>query len=287
MNGFVLINKPCGVTSFSVTGKVRRALSVDKAGHAGTLDPIATGVLPVMVGRATKLIDILPDEKKTYLAGFMLGMTTDTLDCEGEVLTEQPVNVTKEQIESAIAHFTGKIDQVPPMYSALSKDGVKLYQLARKGIEVERKARSITIFSNELVSYDENTNIGIMRVCCSKGTYIRTLIDDIGMYLRCGAFMTTLTRERGSGFDIESCVPLEDFLECPKKYFIDVENCLTQFPKVYVSDSQAKRFSNGGALDTARCKLVGKSGIFRVYGNNALIGLGEIVNDELKLKWLK
>lgn len=287
MNGFVLINKPCGVTSFSVTGKVRRALSADKAGHAGTLDPIATGVLPVMVGRATKLIDILPDEKKTYLAGFMLGMTTDTLDCEGEVLTDQPVNVTKEQLQSAIALFTGEIEQIPPMYSALSKDGVKLYQLARKGIEVERKARRITIFSNELVSYDENTNIGVMRVSCSKGTYIRTLIDDIGMQLSCGAFMTTLTRESGSGFDIESCVSLEDFLDWPEKYFIDVENCLRNFPKVYVSSSQAKRFSNGGSLDIARCKLVGRSGIFRVYGEDRLIGLGEIIDNELRLKWLK
>ena len=183
MNGFVLINKPCGVTSFSVTGKVRRALSVDKAGHAGTLDPIATGVLPVMVGRATKLIDILPDEKKTYLAGFMLGMTTDTLDCEGDVLTEQPVNVTKEQIKSAIAHFTGKIDQVPPMYSALSKNGVKLYQLARKGIEVERKARSITIFSNELVSYDENTNIVFMDYYVTDTQYKNKEKDGTSYYL--------------------------------------------------------------------------------------------------------
>ena len=217
----------------------------------------------------------------------MLGMTTDTLDCEGEVLTDQPVNVTKEQLESAIALFTGEIEQIPPMYSALSKDGVKLYQLARKGIEVERKARRITIFSNELVSYDENTNIGVMRVSCSKGTYIRTLIDDIGMQLSCGAFMTTLTRESGSGFDIESCVSLEDFLDCPEKYFIDVENCLRNFPKVYVSSSQAKRFSNGGSLDIARCKLVGRSGIFRVYGEDRLIGLGEIIDNELRLKWLK
>ena len=178
MNGFVLINKPFGATSFKVTGAVKRKTGEKRCGHAGTLDPIATGVLPVMIGRATRLIDLIDDNKKAYKAEIVFGLTTDTLDCEGEVLTDQPVNVTEEQIRSALKDFEGEITQIPPMYSALSKDGVKLYKLARKGVEVERKPRKVTVFSIKLLSFD-GVDTAEIEVVCSKGTYIRTLCEDI------------------------------------------------------------------------------------------------------------
>ena len=154
MNGFVLINKPAGVTSFKVTGAIKRKTGEKRCGHAGTLDPLATGVLPIMIGRATRLIDLIDDNRKVYKASLIFGMTTDTLDCDGEVLTDQPVNVDEGDIRQALKKFEGEIEQIPPMYSALSKDGVKLYELARKGIEVERNPRKATVFNIELLSFD-------------------------------------------------------------------------------------------------------------------------------------
>lgn len=297
-NGIVLINKPAGMTSFRVTSAVRRRLGAKKAGHAGTLDPLAGGVLPVMIGRAARLIDLIPCETKRYIAGFMLGMTTDTLDNEGEVLTEQPVHVTKAEVKNAVAAFFGEIAQIPPMYSALKKDGKKLYELAREGVEIERAARRVHIYRMELRSLQafSDTLIGEIDVTCSKGTYIRSLIDDIGAYLHCGAMMTSLCRVESNGFSIKECVPFDEFMSCrdPEKYCLPPDSALRGMPKVFVTAAQAKRFANGGELDVIRLNIpaVAESAadrsedeagdasqggdLFCVYSNEEFCGVGEL-----------
>ncbi|MBQ7128618.1 MAG: tRNA pseudouridine(55) synthase TruB [Clostridia bacterium] len=284
MNGFVLINKPFGATSFKVTGAVKRKTGEKRCGHAGTLDPIATGVLPVMIGRATRLIDLIDDNKKAYKAEIVFGLTTDTLDCEGEVLTDQPVNVTEEQIRSALKDFEGEITQIPPMYSALSKDGVKLYKLARKGVEVERKPRKVTVFSIKLLSFD-GVDTAEIEVVCSKGTYIRTIIDDLGMKLKCGAFMSKLKRTYGSGFSLDECISLQDFLESDiKDTVIPADKAVMSFPAIFVTQKQAVRFQNGNELDLKRLRIIEKASYYRVYLGKKFLGLGEIKNDSLKPK---
>lgn len=284
MNGFVLINKPSGHTSFNVTGAVKRKTGEKRCGHAGTLDPLATGVLPVMIGRATRFIDLIDDNKKTYKASLVFGMTTDTLDCDGEVLCDQPINVTEDGIRQALKQFEGEIEQIPPMFSALSKDGVKLYKLARQGIEVERKPRKATIFNIELLTFDGVDTAEIL-VECSKGTYIRTIIDDLGMMLGCGAYMNRLERVKGSGFSVEDCISLDEFLEkdiC--ETVIPADEAVKSYPAVNVSENQAKRFKNGNELDLKRVKIKENSLYYRVYCDGEFLGLGEIKDDSLKPK---
>lgn len=284
MNGFVLINKPSGVTSFSVTGAVKRKTGEKRCGHAGTLDPLATGVLPVMIGRATRLIDLIDDNKKVYKASFVLGMTTDTLDCDGEVLSDQPVNISKEDIINQLEKLEGEITQIPPMYSALSKDGIKLYKLARQGIEVERKPRKATIFNIELLSFD-GIDCAEILVECSKGTYIRTLIDDLGVALGCGAFMNKLERVKGSGFSVDDCISLDEFLEKDlSQTVIKADKAVSSYPAVYVSKPQATRFKNGNELDLKRIKNVVPSVYYRVYCENDFLGLGEKKENSIKPK---
>ena len=288
MDSVILIDKPAGMTSFKVTASVRHKLGIKKAGHAGTLDPLASGVLPVMTGRATRLIDLIPDEKKRYVAGFMLGLTTDTLDNEGDVLTDQPVNVTDEQIAAAVQSFCGEISQTPPMYSALKKDGVKLYELARRGETVERKSRIITIYSIKLTDLRREGDLvcGVIDVTCSKGTYIRTLIDDIGMKLHCGAIMTSLRREASNGFDISQCVPLDEFMSADdiSAYCHTPDFAVMQYNSVNVTAAQAKRFSNGGELDIIRLKNadLSEADTLRVYYNGKFLGLGAVKDAALR-----
>ncbi len=284
MNGFVLINKPSGLTSFKITGSVKHKSGEKRCGHAGTLDPLATGVLPVMIGRATRFIDLIDDNKKTYVASLVFGMATDTLDCDGEVLVDQPVNVTKEQIEIALKEFEGEITQIPPMYSALSKDGVKLYKLARQGIEVERKPRKAFIYKIELLEFDGNDTAKIL-VECSKGTYIRTIIDDLGVKLGCGAFMNELQRTRASGFSLDECISLDEFLQKDiAQTIIPADKAVENFASVYVTENQAKRFKNGNELDLKRLKLKEQTQLIRVYFDNEFLGLGEIKDDSLMPK---
>lgn len=288
MDSVILIDKPAGITSFKVTASVRHKLGIKKAGHAGTLDPLASGVLPVMTGRATRLIDLIPDEKKRYVAGFMLGLTTDTLDNEGDVLTDQPVNVTDEQIAAVVQSFCGEISQTPPMYSALKKDGVKLYELARRGETVERKSRIITIYSIKLTDLRREGDLvcGVIDVTCSKGTYIRTLIDDIGMKLHCGAIMTSLRREASNGFDVSQCVPLDEFMSTDDvgAYCHMPDFAVMQYNSVNVTAAQAKRFSNGGELDIIRLKNadLSEADTLRVYYNGKFLGLGAVKDAALR-----
>lgn len=285
----ILINKPVGMTSFAVTSSVKRRLGIKKAGHAGTLDPAASGVLPVMTGRAARLIDIIPDNTKRYTAGFMLGITTDTLDCEGEVLSEQPVGCCEDEIIAAVNSFVGEIMQTPPMYSALKSGGVKLYELARKGIEIERKQRKVIIHNIEILQLEkmDDTFIGKISVTCSKGTYIRTLIDDIGMKLGCGAVMTTLERSASNGFGLSQCVDLDEFMhsENPFAYCKSPDFAVMGLAAVNVTKPQGIRFQNGGGLDIRRLKSAEKSQIgtlCRVYYDGIFCGVGEFCADELK-----
>lgn len=208
MNGIINIRKEKGFTSFDVVAKMRGILKIKKIGHTGTLDPDATGVLPVCIGKATKVCDLLTDKDKVYEAKLLLGQTTDTQDVTGTVLTEAPVTASEEQVRTCIHSFVGSYDQVPPMYSALKVNGQKLCDLARKGVEVERKARPVMIYSIDIL--DMSLPMVNMRVHCSKGTYIRTLCDDIGRKLGCGGCMAELVRTRVADFALEDAITLAE-----------------------------------------------------------------------------
>lgn len=288
MTGIILLDKPNNMTSFSAVNRVRRLLSVKKAGHTGTLDPMATGVLPIALSNCTRFIDLLPVHDKGYIAKARLGVTTDTLDSTGTVLSESEVNVTREQLESVLEKYTGEIEQIPPMYSAISKDGKRLYELARQGIEIEREARKITIYSLSLGSFDGDCFS--ISVECSAGTYIRSLIDDIGKDIGCGAIMTDLRRTSANGFSINNCVTLEELERAVNdgtadKYITPIEKCFATYSEIVVTEGQAKRFSNGGELSRDRLKDNISDGIYRVYSPDRLfLGLGEIEKDGEVLK---
>ena len=289
MDGIIVVNKPQNFTSFDVVAVMRRLCGQRKIGHTGTLDPMATGVLPLLLGSATRAQDILPDSDKEYVAQFRLGIRTDTLDIWGEVLEEKSVSVKLEDIMSLIPKYSGEITQIPPMYSAVKKDGVRLYDLARQGIEVEREERRVTISQLKLLSYDDETFSGQLKIACSKGTYIRTLIDDIGRDLGCGAVMTSLVRTKACGFTLEDSVTLDEIKELSKEgecaentkeLLRSCESLFTVYRKISVSEKQAQRFSNGNPLDierTAVRKSTLDGEILRVCaGNGKFLGLGKV-----------
>lgn len=293
MNGVIVIDKPTDFTSFDVIAVVRRLTGQRKTGHTGTLDPNATGVLPVLLGAATKAQDRIPNHDKSYLAQFRLGLTTDTLDIWGEIKTKTLSYVTEDEIRALLPRFSGEIMQVPPMYSALKKDGQRLYDLARKGVEVEREARPVTVYRLELVSFDSETQTGELAVSCSKGTYVRTLIDDIGQALGVGAVMTALRRTEACGFSLSDCVTLDRLRQLCEEGVADsvllpTDSLFAVYPKLTVSDAQATRFSNGGALDLSRTALKNTAddgALCRVYAkSNRFIGLGRVCTDENLLK---
>ena len=284
MTGFIILDKPAGITSFIGGAIVRRVTGEKKTGHTGTLDPMATGVLPVAVGNATRFIELLPSHDKGYRASFRLGTTTDTLDITGTVLTTCDNIPDEETVKKAIAHFSGEIEQLPPMYSAIKKDGKRLYELARQGIEVEREKRTVTIYSCDFVSF-ENGEYTI-DVKSSKGTYIRSLISDIGEMLGCGAVMTALRRTLSNGFSIEEAHTEEELksAEDVTDFIIPVDKALEAYPAIKVSEAQAKRFRNGGELDSARLHTKLVPSLYRVYSpDGAFLGLGEYRENETNL----
>lgn len=290
MTGIICVNKGKDITSFGVVAKVRGILREKKAGHTGTLDPMATGVLPVMLGGATRFLNYLPDSDKGYRARFMLGKTTDTLDITGAVISQSRVDVTCDDVKRVLPAFSGEISQVPPMYSAKSVDGKRLYQLAREGVEIEREPCLVNIKKLELVDFCENEYT--IDVFCSKGTYIRSLIDDIGKALGCGAVMTALTRTNAMGFGIEQSVGLDELQKRKDEnagfddLIFSVEEMFSDFERVYVSPAQAKRFSNGGALDIDRIKKQPvQNAPCCVYFDNLFLGLGQ--NDGTQLNVLR
>ncbi len=253
VNGLLLIDKPTDFTSFDVCAVVRGMLRTKKVGHSGTLDPMATGVLPILVGSATRALDLIPSHDKTYVAGFKLGMRTDTLDITGKRLAESKAEVDEGSLQTVMQAFSGDIMQVPPMYSAVSVGGKKLYDLAREGVEIEREARPVTIYAIALNEYDSQRAAGVMTVSCSKGTYIRTLIDDIGQQLGCGAVLTSLRRTMASGFAIERCMTLPQAQAYKDEgtladKLLPVDTLFTCYPALYIADTQAVRFNNGAGL---------------------------------------
>ena len=289
MQGLLLLNKPKGITSFSAVSAVKRNAQQKRVGHTGTLDPMATGVLPVLLGRATALSSLMLNADKRYIAEIKLGVTTDTEDITGKVLTESTVDITTEQIEEALAHFTGKISQKPPMYSALKKDGVRLYDLARKGQTVDIPERQIEIFSLKMLSDLNSDNCFSVEAHVSKGTYIRSLARDIGEYLGCGATLSGLERTYAAGFDIKECVDFDKLNpQSIGDYIYNEEMAVKHLREVKITQNQAVRFCNGGQLDFDRLNIenISENELFRVKYNDKFLGIGfaDIQNKRLGIK---
>ena len=260
MNGILIVDKPQEWTSQDVTARLRRVFNTRRIGHGGTLDPMATGVLPVFVGRATRGVEFFEHAEKAYETVLRLGLTTDTEDVFGNTLTEQEVHITETEFSSILNRFRGKIQQVPPMYSALKVNGQKLCDLARKGKEVERQPREIEIFELMLLEFSGNT--ARLRVRCSKGTYIRTLCKDIGEACGCGGCMQELRRIQAGEYTIGEAVPLQTLLdtENPEQYLRTVDTMFRNYPEVKLTANQEKRCRNGNAFSV---KL--EPGTYRAY----------------------
>ena len=262
-NGIIIIDKPAGWTSRDVCAKLRGILKTKKIGHAGTLDPMATGVLPVFVGRATRAVSFAEGGEKEYVAGLRLGRTTNTQDTEGETLTQSPVAVGREELEAVLPRFTGEISQIPPMFSAIKINGQKLYDLARQGKEVERKARAVTIFALEVVGQVSETDY-ILRIRCSKGTYVRTLCHDIGQALGCGGCMFSLRRTMAAGFTLDESVTLEQMQEGGEALLRPTDSLFRDRPDYRLkTEKQEERCRNGNPFFIQENLPEGE---YRIYG---------------------
>ena len=263
MNGIVIVDKPQEWTSQDVTARLRRVFNTRRIGHGGTLDPMATGVLPVFVGRATRGVEFFEHAEKAYETVLRLGLTTDTEDVFGNTLTEQEVHISETEFSSVLSKFRGKIEQIPPMYSALKVNGQKLCDLARKGKEVERQPRQIEIFALDLLEFNGNT--ARLRVKCSKGTYIRTLCKDIGEACGCGGCMQELRRIQAGEYTIAEAVPLQTLLEAqePEKYLRTVDTMFCNHPAVTLTANQEMRCRCGNQFSV---KL--ENGTYRAYSQN-------------------
>lgn len=265
--GIVIVDKPQGWTSQDVTAKLRGVFHERRIGHGGTLDPMATGVLPVFVGRATRAVEFFESAEKEYEAGLRLGLVTNTQDTTGETLEERPVTVTRDDVAAILPRFTGELDQIPPMYSAVKIGGKKLYQLARQGKEIERKPRRITIHALELLDSEDL----MLRIRCSKGTYVRTLCHDIGQALGCGGCMSSLRRTMAGCFSLDRSVPLETLIaaENPEAYLLPVDTLFADLPAVTLTAAQLKPCRNGAAIPMegeGRRRVYGPDGEFLMVG---------------------
>ena len=269
--GIIVIRKEKGFTSHDVVAKLRGILHMKKIGHTGTLDPDAVGVLPVALGKGTKLVDLITDKEKTYEAVLHLGITTDTQDMSGTVLEEKPVNATEEQVRETIAGFVGEQLQIPPMYSALKINGKKLYELVREGKTVERKARPVCFYQIEVL--DIQLPVVQIRVTCSKGTYIRTLCHDIGQKLGCGGCMEQLLRTRVGRFSLEESHTLSEVEQAVSegtvcKWIYPVENVLAEYPKIQADSYGDRLLQNGNPLSENLVDEQHKEGWVRMYASN-------------------
>lgn len=289
MTGVIVINKPQEFTSFDVVAITRGVAKTKKVGHTGTLDPMATGVLPILVGRATKAADLLPDTSKAYEASFKVGIKTDTGDIWGNIKEENDNFITKEQIENTLDNFRGNIFQIPPMYSAVSVGGTRLYKLARQGIEIEREKKSIKIDKLELLEFDGI--YGKFLIECSKGTYIRTLIEDIAESVGVIATMTALVRTKACGFSLEDAISIEKLREIGdmgtiSDYIKPVETLFETYQNINITEAQKNRFTNGGELDINRVgELSSETKIGDIYKIfcNGFLGLGMVKENGLKM----
>lgn len=263
-NGILIIDKPQNWTSMDVCAKVRGMLREKRVGHGGTLDPMATGVLPVFVGQATRAVEFAENSRKEYVAGLRLGQVTDTQDVTGQTLETHPVTASRKDVEAAMARFLGPIQQVPPMYSAVKINGQKLYDLARRGKEVARKPRDITIYELELLEQVSETDY-LLRCVCSKGTYIRTLCHDMGQALGCGGTLYSLRRTMAAGYRLDRAVTLENVQEKGESLLLPTDTLFAQYPAYTVpSAGKENRVRNGGAVTDNSLA----DGTYRVYGRN-------------------
>ncbi|MBE6778447.1 MAG: tRNA pseudouridine(55) synthase TruB [Ruminococcaceae bacterium] len=288
MNGILCLDKDREMTSFLGCAILRRLLGVKKIGHAGTLDPNATGVLPLLIGNATKALDRLPAHDKRYTATLRFGAVSDTLDVWGQVQSTGAPLPHLAAIEQALPAFRGDIRQIPPMTSALKKDGVRLYELARKGIEIDREARNVSVYTLNIVDYSAVTGELTLDCHCSKGTYIRSLCDDLGRVLGCGAVMTDLRRTMAAGYTLDQCITVEQARQLAAEgtlaqRVLPTDTALSAYPAVTVTAPQAVRFQNGGALALDRLRTP-VEGITRVYDpEGVFLGLGNPQDGELKV----
>ncbi len=273
MNGILCMNKPQDFTSFDVIGKLRGILHMKRLGHTGTLDPMATGVLPILVGTATKACDILPNQDKTYQATVVFGKATDTLDIWGKPLQGYPEqHVTEVALRAVLPEFLGNITQLPPMYSAVSVNGKRLYELARKGETVERPTRTVHIDAITLDAFDETQQTATLTVSCGKGTYIRTLLSDIGQRLGGDAVMTALTRTAACGYLLQDCLTFEQVAAAMadgtlEEHLLPTDSLFSSYPKLRLNAAQERMFCNGVKLDLNRLRnLQPDQDIYTVYG---------------------
>ncbi len=296
MFGLLLLNKPKGITSFGAVARIKRIAAEKRVGHTGTLDPMATGVLPILIGRATVLSQYLIEADKSYSATVKLGVSTDSCDITGNIISQNAVNITEDSLKNVLWCFKGKQMQIPPMFSAIKQNGVKMYELARRGQTVDIPAREIEVFSlsqtsalNENCEFDIDTTV-------SKGTYIRSLCRDIGEKLGCGATLTRLCRTKTAGFTLDECVDLEDLTpENIGDYVLPADRVVAYMPSLSVTEKQAIRFCNGGelSLDRLRCSNFSDDSLYRVYFNNRFLGLGRtalktnLLNIECLVDFLK
>ena len=260
MNGIVIVDKPSGWTSQDVTARLRRVFDTRRIGHGGTLDPMATGVLPVFVGRATRGVEFFEHAEKTYETLLLPGLTTDTEDVTGTVLQKRQVSLAERDVEAVLPRFRGEILQVPPMYSALKVNGQKLCDLARKGKEIARKPRPITIHELEFLGFQEG--MVKLRVRCSKGTYVRTLCKDIGEALGCGGCMAALRRTAAGSYDLSQAVPLQTLLDTqePEQYLRSVDTMFSRYEAVTLTPNQETRCRNGNSFSLKK-----PDGTYRAY----------------------
>lgn len=295
MDAVIIINKPKGYTSFDVIAVLRKIFNQKKIGHTGTLDPIATGVLPVLLGTAAKVQRFMKQYPKEYIASFKLGLSTDTQDITGNILKTSNTQISYENIKNILPNFIGKIYQIPPMYSAIKSGGQKLCDLARKGIEVKREKRLINIYSIDLLKYDFENQTGQIKVVCSQGTYIRTLISDIGEILSCGAAMTDLIRTKSNGFNLEESRTLDQIKKIPAedlhKMVIPTSYLLKHYEEILVTPSQKIRFKNGAGLSLDRTDInpidIKDKKIYQIKCESEFIGLGIVNTEKQELSVLK
>ena len=275
MNGILLVDKPEDWTSNDVVQKLRGVLHERRIGHAGTLDPMATGLLTVFVGRATRAVEFAEQDRKRYLAGLRLGLVTDTQDITGRVLEEREVNITLDRLERVLQDFQGDISQIPPMYSAVKVQGKRLYKLAREGKTVERAARNITVYRLDLLSYDSQEIL--LDVRCSKGTYVRTLCHDIGEALGCGGCLSSLRRTEAGVFNISQAFSLEEIIAGEYR-LLPTDTLFQQYPAWILREDEERRVRNGGAFHSEA-----RDGYYRLYApSGQFLALGLSENENIK-----
>ncbi len=295
MNGIIIVDKPQNYTSFDVIAVLRKKFNQKKLGHMGTLDPMATGVLPILLGDTAKFQIFTQDNDKEYIAKMEFGLTTDTLDSTGKILNKTECHIKIKKFNEVLKNFVGEIEQVPPMFSAIKKNGKKLCDLARKGIEIEREKRKINIISIKILDFNEQKQTATIKVKCSCGTYIRSLCNDIGISLGCGAVMIELRRTESNGFNEKNSLTIAklknlEVNELIKDYILPTEHLFKNLRTVNISEAQEKRFRNGGALSIDRIysdfSLNEKEHI-KLYRKNQFVGLGCVSLEKEEIKVLK